>query len=138
MYTNNRDAYRQTYYDAWQKHQKNLPLSPIEMQLVAVMLQHSEYHPLLENANVAQQFELAENPFFHMSLHLAIQDQIKTNRPFGVTQIYQQLLNQFSNAHHAEHGMMDCLAQMIWQTQQSGKMPDEKVYLEQLQLLILK
>lgn len=135
MYTNNRDAYRQTFFMAWQKYQKKLPLEPIEAQLIDIILLHPEYQPLLD-ANTCQQqeFALEENPFFHMSLHLAIREQCHTNRPIGISPLYQQLTAKY-NAHEAEHQMMQCLAQFIYLAQQTGAMPNEEHYLEKLKLL---
>lgn len=135
MYTNDKDAYRKAYFDAWQKHQKQALLEPIEMQLVNVMLLHPEYHNILNSNAITQSFELGENPFIHMSLHLAIQDQLQTQRPQGVMQIYQDLLAKHEDAHTVQHYMMDCLAQIMWQAQQTGVMPDENAYLQALRSL---
>lgn len=134
MYTNNRDAYRQAFFTAWQKHQRNLPLEPVEAQLIKVILLHPEYHPFLEKPNTyqAQEFSLAENPFFHMSLHVAIQEQIQLNRPAGVRQVYQTLLTKYLDANYVEHYMMECMARIMYKAQQDGVMPDEAEYLKQL------
>lgn len=130
MYTNDRNAYRQTFFITWEKHIKRLPLEPVEQQLLEVILQHPEYHAVLENRKQfeQQEFEPEENPFFHMSLHLAIRDQINTNRPVGMTQIYKQLVNQY-DALEVEHKMMACLATTLWQAQRDNTLPDEQEYL---------
>ena len=137
MYTNNRDAYRQAFFTTWQKHIKKQPLEAAESQLVEIMLQHPEYHALLENPTAYQHqaFTLEENPFFHMSLHLALREQIRTNRPAGITHCYQQLLLRYPCAQEAEHRMMRCLAQILWQAQESGDLPSEEGYLASLQQL---
>lgn len=137
MYTNNRDAYRQAFYTAWQKYQKQLALEPVEKQLVQAILLHPEYHSLLENISSAQnqEYALEENPFFHMSLHVAIQEQIDMNRPFGITVIQQTLMEKHSDKHEVLHLMMQCLAKIMWQAQQTGAMPSEEVYLQELRRL---
>src|SRR5574340_745819 len=115
MYSNNRDAYRQTFIIAWQKHLKKLPLETIEAQLIEIILKHPEYHSLLdEKTSGEQEFALDENPFFHMSLHLALREQVHTNRPNGIATLYQQLITKYSDAHDVEHRMMTCLAQIMW------------------------
>ncbi|TAK77285.1 MAG: DUF1841 family protein [Gammaproteobacteria bacterium] len=136
MYSNHREAYRQAFFIAWQKWQKKLPLEAVEAQLVEIIIQHPEYHALLEKpeAYQYQEFSLEENPFFHMSLHLAIREQIHTNRPAGIAQLYQQLI-QTSQPHEVEHSMMTCLAQVMQAAQQSGEMPEEEEYLEKLKLI---
>lgn len=133
MYTNDRNAYRQTFFLTWEKYLKRLPLEPVEQQLLEVILQHPEYHAVLENRKQfeQQEFEPEENPFFHMSLHLAIRDQIKMNRPIGITPIYTQLASQY-DALEAEHKMMTCLANALWQAQRDNTMPNEQTYLASL------
>jgi hypothetical protein len=70
-----------------------------------------------------------------MSLHLAIREQVATNRPQGIQLIYEKLCEKYSDVHIAEHHILECLADMLWQAQQNGKMPDEKIYLERLKQL---
>ena len=137
IYTNHRDAYRQTFLVIWQKHQKKLALEPMEAQLLAIILSHPEYHTLLDGPESAyhQEFALEENPFFHMSLHLAIQEQIQNNRPFGIQPLHQQLIDKCADTHAVEHQMMECLAKTLWTAQQKGTMPDEQDYLEKLKAI---
>lgn len=130
MYSNNREAYRQTFLMAWQKYQKQLPLTTLETQLVHVIQQHPEYQRLLNNpTDLNESFALEENPFFHMSLHMAIRDQIHLDRPPGIKSLYEKLLASASS-HEAEHAMMQCLASMIWQAQDTGAMPSDEAYLQ--------
>lgn len=134
MYTDDRNAYRQTFFMAWDKFKKKLPLEPIEAQLIEVMLQHPEYHQLLDQPQKfqSQEFALEENPFFHMSLHISIAEQLKYNRPHGIQDVYQQLLSQHEDTHTVIHIMMECLAQTMWEAQQQGTAPDENTYLDKL------
>ncbi len=138
MYTNNRDAYRQTFFTAWQKYQQKLPLEKVEAQLIEVILLHTEYRQVLENPATYQQqeFSLEENPFFHMSLHLTLREQIHTNRPKGISTLHQILLTQYQDIHAVEHSMMECLAQMMWKAQQTGMMTSDEEYLEKLKSLL--
>lgn len=138
MYTNNREAYRQAFYDAWQKYQKQIPLQPIELQIVDVILLHPEYHALLNNAAHQQEFILEENPFLHMSLHMTVREQIKLDRPAGVRDIYQRLLLAHEDPHVVEHLMVDCLGKVLWEAQESGVAPSEEGYLVKLQGLCLR
>ena len=137
MYTNNRDAYRQAFFMAWDKYKKQQMLNPVEGQLVEIILVHPEYHALLENPKSfeQQEFSLEENPFFHMILHVAIREQVRMDRPAGVAAIYQALVTKLDDPHKAEHAMSTCLAQMLWQAQQSGEMGSESIYLENLKKL---
>ena len=135
MFTNNRDAYRQLFFRVWDKYKKNEPLEPLEVQLIDVILMHPEYQTqVIENmAYQQQEFELEENPFLHMSLHLAVDDQIRLDKPAGVTAIYERLLSQDRrSAHEVKHLMMQCLARVLWNAQQTDGVPDETAYLQAL------
>ena len=67
---------RPFFFDTWEKHKRSKPLTPLEAQLIDVILSHPEYHALLDNPKLATDrtyfAELGEtNPFLHMGLHLA-------------------------------------------------------------------
>lgn len=138
MYTNNRDAYRLMFFTVWEKHLKKMSLEPIEAQLIDIILMHPEYHSILEKpaSYQSQEFSIEENPFVHMSLHLAILEQIQTDRPKGIKLIHQKLIKQFENEHDALHSMMGCLAKILWTAQQNGETPSEEEYLKSLEIII--
>ena len=128
-----REEMRKVFFEAWRKHGLQLPVEPLEGQLIDIMLLHPEYHSLLTQPENFQAEDFPEaNPFLHMSLHLAIREQVGTNRPLGIKEIHHKLTHKFQDLHAEEHHMMDCLADVLWQAQQSGKVPDERVYLEKL------
>ena len=136
----NREQLRQMYLEAWHKYTARQPLEPLEAQLAAVIAEHPEYVPLLESGSQALETDYTpeggrENPFLHMGLHLAIREQVATNRPAGITQVHQALSKRLGDPHAAEHAMLEPLAQALWEAQRSGRMPDEQSYLERLRKL---
>lgn len=133
MYTDNRDAYRQVFFDVWQKHLKKLPLTAQESEILDIMLAHPEYHRLLDDPKtfLTQNFATEENPFVHMSLHIALREQLRMDRPSGIREIYQQYQQKFS-AHDAQHKMTGILANMLYEAQRTGMPADENVYLLRL------
>lgn len=139
MYTNEIQAYRSAFYNAWQKYKNHQPLEAFEYQLINVIEQHPEYHALLSQApKETQSYTLEENPFFHLSLHLAILDQIKLNRPDGVKIIYDNLVKMLVDTHEVTHKMMACLAEVMWEAQKNGNTPDEDKYLQKLKEILEK
>jgi hypothetical protein len=135
----NREATRKPFFDAWRKYNSRLLLSPLETQIVAVILLHPEYHALLTDPETYQSADFTENnPFLHLGLHLALREQINTNRPKGINTIYKNLCHQYQDEHIAEHHMLECLSKTLWEAQQSGTIIDEQQYLEQLQRIIKK
>ncbi|MDX1573626.1 MAG: DUF1841 family protein [Methylophaga sp.] len=137
MFGQDRDTLRQYYHQVWQKWQQQQPLSPLEKQIAVVIQEHPEYHAAFANPAHTQQEFFVENgqsnPYLHMGLHLAIREQVATNRPIGITDIYQLLLKKHNGEQLAtEHLMMECLAESIWQAQRNQQMPDEAAYLQAL------
>ncbi len=137
MSTSERDELRHIFFEAWRKHQQKLPVEPLENQIINIILLHPEYHMILAHPENYQAKDFTEtNPFLHMSLHLALREQIATNRPTGIKEIYQQLYKKTPDILTVEHQMMECLAQILWDAQQAGKIPDEKNYLDNLRKLL--
>lgn len=133
---------RKVYVDTFRKHQQKTPLSPLEADILDVILRHPEYHDFLQGEGKLEAHFLPElgqtNPFLHMGLHLAIREQVQTNRPQGIAPLYKKLLGQYKDLDTVEHAMMERLAEALWQAQRSGSMPDETVYLQALQSLLVK
>ncbi len=136
-----RDSGRTFFLEVWGKHKRQLPLEALEKIVLDVILQHPEYHVILEKDEKeisAMEFtpEMGmTNPFLHMGMHITIQEQIGSNRPSGITALYQQLLPKYSSAHDLEHSMMECLGEALWLAQRNNALPDEAQYLEQVKKL---
>ena len=137
MYTDNRNAYRQLFFTVWQKHLKKLPLEIVEAQVLDIILTHPEYHALLSDPEtfMNQEFALEENPFLHMSLHIALREQLQMDRPAGIKDVFQNLVTKFGEMHIAEHQVTTVIAQMMYESQQTGNVPDEQEYLRRLKEL---
>ncbi len=136
-----RGGLRRRYFDAWRRYRSGLPLEPLQHQLVDVIEQHPEYHRLLEDEADAIAREWTPesgqaNPFLHLGLHLAIREQVTTDRPPGITAIHRELTRRLDDAHEAEHRMLERLGEALWQAQRSGLPPDESAYLESLRKLL--
>lgn len=140
FYGDNVQDTRQMFFSSWQKHQQKQPLSPLEQQILDVILTHPEYHPILENPNYKEQPYFPEmgetNPFLHMGLHLAIRDQVSTDRPIGISSIFQQLLKKYADSLLVEHLMMEHLIECLWQAQRDNSPPNEQNYLRGLTQLL--
>ena len=136
-----RDSGRTFFLEVWEKHKKQLPLEALEQMVLDIILQHPEYHVILEKDEKeisAMEFtpEMGmTNPFLHMGMHITIQEQIGSNRPPGIAALYQHLLPKYSSAHDLEHSMMECLGEALWLAQRNNALPDEPQYLEQVKKL---
>jgi len=135
MFGNDRRKMRRFFTDAWSKQKNGAPMEPMEKAVADIIQQHPEYHPILEQQDLALEKDyLPEsgegNPFLHMSMHISLQEQISTNRPPGITAAYKELMMSKGDAHEADHMMMECLGHMLWEAQRNNRMPDEQTYLQ--------
>jgi len=140
MFGNDRDSLRRYYCTVWDKAQSGQPLEPLEHLIAGVIREHPEYQPALTAAEsvLGREYlpEMGEtNPFLHMGMHIAIQEQLGGQRPEGIVEVYQQLCRRLGDHHAAEHQMMECLGETLWEAQRSNTEPDERVYLERLRRL---
>lgn len=142
MVTHDRNVMRHFLLTAWRKARAGEPLEPLERQIAEVVRQHPEYHALLEDESAEERDFPPEagqtNPFLHLSLHLALIEQIATDRPPGLRALYQQMTAGAFDRHEAEHRVIDCLALTLWEAQRTGRHPDETEYLESLRRLLGK
>jgi hypothetical protein len=131
-----REQTRRMFLEAWRKFSARAPLQPFEAQIAAVIAEHPEYLPLIESGESAVAADLeGHNPFLHMGLHLAIREQVATDRPAGIRAIHETLAQRHGSALEGEHAMIEVLAEALWQAQRDNRMPDEQAYLEQLRRL---
>jgi len=135
MFNPSRDQVRQFFVDTWAGYRAGRTLNGGEATALEVILAHPEYHAMLDNpARYLERDyppELGEtNPFLHLSMHVSIAEQISIDQPVGVRAHYQKLLIQRGDTMLAQHEMMDCLAEMIWQAQRSGTAYDPSAYLQ--------
>lgn len=136
----NREQMRRMYLESWRKFSEKQPLEPLEAQLAAVIAEHPEYLQWIEAGDAALAAEFTpergqQNPFLHMGLHLAIREQVATDRPKGIAEVHRVLSTRLGDAHAAEHTMLEALAETLWDAQRSGRAPDEQAYLEKLRRL---
>ena len=138
IFGQNREELRQMYADAWSKRSERKPMSPLETQIADVVEIHPEYHGDVTSDDLAKDYspEAGQaNPFLHMGLHLGIREQVATNRPAGIAKVFKTLAARTGDAHAAEHEMIECLAETLWEAQRDNQPPDEARYLERLQQL---
>jgi Domain of unknown function (DUF1841) len=137
IFSQDRHALRRRFIEAWHKARTGGVMEPLEVQIAEVVAEHPEYHGLLASADTALEKEyLPEtgetNPFLHMALHIAVREQLATDRPAGIGYALHALLAAGAERHDAEHVMVECLAETLWTAQRAGQLPDENAYLERI------
>ena len=138
IFGQDRHELRKMYADAWRKRVAGQPLSPLEAQIAAVIEQHPEYEAAISGNDLDRDYTPEggqTNPFLHMGLHLGIREQVATDRPTGIAEVYRNLASRMADPHAAEHQMIECLAETLWEAQSQNVAPDEARYLERLRRL---
>jgi hypothetical protein len=134
-----RDEVRQVYLAVWQKLQQGQLLEPMEALIADVIEIHPEYHALLDDSETATQGDFSPeqgqtNPFLHMGMHIALREQAASDRPAGTKALHQKL-SAGKGVHEAEHAMMECLGQVLWQAQRDATEPDQYAFIDCLKKL---
>ena len=140
LFGSDRSRIRRYFGEVWHQHTAGQPLEPLERIIAGVIGAHPEYQAVLTGAEEALTRdylpELGEtNPFLHLGMHIAIQEQLRSDRPTGIVPVYEQLCRRYGDSHAAEHQMMECLSETLWEAQRNGAEPDADAYLQRLRRL---
>lgn len=135
LFGNRRQDTREVFFRTYEKMRQGQSLEGIETIVGQVIQAHPEYHSQLKQRDTSVDRDyLPEhgqtNPFLHMGMHVAIEEQLSLDRPAGIRAAYQTLLLQLADPHAAQHQVMECLGEMIWQAQKQQTAPDEARYID--------
>ena len=67
-------------------------------------------------------------------MHLSISEQCSIDQPAGIRAAVEELLTT-RDLHEVHHMVMEELGLMLWESQQSGRPPDGKAYVERVRAL---
>ncbi|MDQ6980241.1 MAG: DUF1841 family protein [Ghiorsea sp.] len=134
-------AHRQIFWDAWQKAQADLPLNALEVRIARVIAMHSEYHHFFDDMDtfLERDFQVDDgmNPYLHLSLHLAIEEQLATKHPPEAAKLMEHyMLNLKKERHETLHVILEVLAETVYQSQRTGQEPNPETYAGQLRVLM--
>ena len=126
---------RRFFCEAWRKRRASEVLSPLEAIAVDWIGEHPEYHGELASLDDALAADYGvergrANPFLHLSMHLAIAEQLSIDQPPGIRAAHDAIAHKLGSAHEAAHQIMECLGEMIWRAQRSGGAPDGAAYID--------
>jgi hypothetical protein len=134
MFNPSRDQARQFLIDAWRKRVGRLPATALETLAADIIALHPEYHALLmaEDALTREWTpeDGAMNPFMHLSLHLAIEEQLSIDQPPGIRALFEDRRTQYGDHHAALHDILECLGETLWRAQRDRAPLDGAAYLE--------
>jgi hypothetical protein len=128
---------RRFFCDVYRKQRSGEAMEAIEVLTAQWIEEHPEFHADLSDVETALR-RMAEpeggasNPFLHLSMHLSISEQCSIDQPAGVRQAVELLTARLDSLHDAHHQAMECLGQMLWESQRAGRPPDGQTYLDAL------
>lgn len=129
---------RRFFCSVYAKAQAGQALEAIETIASLWINEHPEYHAELADltgalASMAQPEDGKSNPFLHLSMHLSITEQCSIDQPRGIRQAVELLTHKRDSLHDAHHEVMECLGQMLWESQRAGRPPDGNAYIANVQ-----
>ncbi|HEX5476569.1 MAG TPA: DUF1841 family protein [Burkholderiales bacterium] len=132
MFDPSREQARQLFFGAWARYRAGQPLEGLQKTVLEVILLHPEHHELLSRPEryAARDYTDEANPFLHMSLHLALEEQLSIDQPPGIARLFNALLAKKGERHAALHEALECLAETMWRAQRDRAPPDAQAYLE--------
>jgi hypothetical protein len=133
MYNPTREQVRDLFFDSWRKYRAGEPLVGMEGIALDVMLAHPEYHAMLGQPAQYREKDYTDegNPFLHMSLHMALEEQLSIDQPPGIARGFQRIVERKGgDRHEALHEAIECLAETMWRSQRDSTPPDAVAYLE--------
>jgi len=135
MFAPSRDEARRFIVEAWRKARAGEPVSDLERTVVSLVAMHPEYHPVIDEGERHLERDYtpdggAMNPFLHLSLHLAVAEQLAIDQPPGIRAEFERLKDVHGDEHDALHTVLECLGETMWQAQRLGTGPDADVYLD--------
>ncbi len=135
MFNPSRDEVRELFFRTWRTYRQGLPLAGIDALALDVILQHPEYHGVLESPERFRDKDYVDesNPFLHMSLHMALEEQLSIDQPPGIRGAWEALLARTGDRRAALHAALECLAETMWRAQRDGAPPDAVAYLSCLE-----
>jgi hypothetical protein len=130
-----RNEVREFFCGAWHKYEHRLILTSAEEMACQIIHCHPEYHDLLRDLEQAKQKNwLPEdgimNPFLHLSLHLAVCEQLSIDQPQGIYALYEQQIQRGQDPHELLHDFIEALGEWMWALQKQGINASSDHYLE--------
>ena len=135
MFSPSQQDSRRFFVEAWAKRRDGMPATPLETMAADWIAEHPEHHDEFADVDTAlaatyDGSDGRSNPFLHLSMHLAISEQVSIDQPAGIRQAIELLAARRGSRHDAQHEVMECLGQMLFDAQSRRQPPDGDAYID--------
>ena len=136
MFNPTREQVREFFIETWRKYQVQEVLTALETVAAGIVMEHPEYHSLLTASDAMTRAFPPEdgqvNPFLHLSLHLAIEEQLSIDQPPGIRAAFETLRRTRGGRHNAMHDVLECLGETMFKALRDKASPDGATYLDSI------
>lgn len=136
MFVQTAEQARRFFIDVHRKVGDATPLTSLETLVADVIALHPEWHALLADPERALALDAPmdpfANPFLHLSMHVALAEQIGADRPQGIQALMQGASARTDDPHRLAHLAIEVLIESLAEAGALGGAPDEGRYLERL------
>ncbi|MEJ7669114.1 MAG: DUF1841 family protein [Casimicrobiaceae bacterium] len=134
MFTPTREEARLFLTDSWAKFRAHATLTDLEQIAAGLIALHPEYYLFLEHPDQHTSRDFTPetgdvNPFLHLSLHLAVAEQLAIDQPPGICAEFARIRAARGDEHAALHAVVECLGEVVWHAQRYRMPPDGALYL---------
>jgi len=134
MFSPSQADVRRFFCSTYAKARTGVALEAIETIASQWMDEHPEYAGDFADVDAALKAMTGvqdgrTNPFLHLSMHLSISEQCSIDQPRGIRQAVELLIHKRNSLHQAHHETMDCLGNMLWESQRASRPPDGDAYI---------
>ena len=138
MFTPSQADVRRFFCAVYAKTKSGQLLEGVETLASQWLQEHPQYHSDVADSALAlgKMYDVENgktNPFLHLSMHLSISEQCSIDQPRGIRQAVELLTAKRGCLHDAHHEVMDCLGQMVWESQRAKRPPDGAAYIDCVQ-----
>lgn len=135
MYTPSQLDVRRFFCATYRQWQAGAALDPMQKLAQPWVAEHPEYFAELadEATALALEYRVEDgqtNPFLHLSLHLAVEEQLSIDQPPGIRAAFDRLLARRGDRHDALHAILECLGETVFRSARDRAPPDADAYLE--------
>jgi hypothetical protein len=129
-----RIIFRKKVHRVWNVMKSGKPdeLSEKDKKLANIIVEHEEYSDHFENTDIldGNEYEAGKlfNPFFHISTHQIVEDQLSTNTPIETTLFVEEMRDKGVSRHEAVHFVILILIHLIHASANSRQPFDTERY----------